>query len=151
MNFRIKSFCISQLSPGARWVSFTLFWTIDMLKAHTPKAGLRPALEMKRAELRSAKLCPVNGRSCRRSSCSPAELYPPHELTNFIMLNGRVFDARNLSFQPRVGAILTREWARFRLTKTELTGPRAFAEVLGNNRIGFRIELVILIRRKVKS
>jgi hypothetical protein len=33
-------------------------------------------------------------------------------------INGRVFDARNLSNQSQVGAILTRDWARFRLTKT---------------------------------
>jgi len=36
------------------------------------------------------------------------------------MLNGRAFDAQNLSNQPKVGAILTRDWARFRLTKTKI-------------------------------
>jgi chaperonin cofactor prefoldin len=34
------------------------------------------------------------------------------------MLDGRVFNAQNRSFQSQVGAILTRDWARFRLTKT---------------------------------
>jgi len=36
------------------------------------------------------------------------------------MLNGRAFGARNLYYQSQVGAILTRDWARFRLTKTDV-------------------------------
>ena len=95
-------------------VSFSLISTIDMPKA-------RRALEKQRAEFLSTELCLVNGRSCRRSSCTPAELYPPHERSNFTMLSGRVFDARNRSFQPQVGAILTRKWVHFRLTKTGAT------------------------------
>jgi len=111
-------------------MSFSLFRTIDMPRfaglwpgTHTQR--LRRASEASEAnkEQRPANfvhlvLCPVNGRSCRRSSCTPAELYPPHEQLDFIMLNGRAFDAQNLSNQPQVGAILTRDWARFRLTKT---------------------------------
>lgn len=68
-------------------MSFTLFSTID---GEGQSSGL-------------SKLCPVNGHSCRRSSCSPASLYPPHELVHFIILSGRVFYARNPHFSTPGG------------------------------------------------
>lgn len=57
-------------------MSFSLFLTIDRHK--------------KRAVPRCSEPCPfiyplaINGRSCRRSSCSPAALYPPHEQSDSI-------------------------------------------------------------------
>ena len=117
-------------------MSLALFSTIDMPRfaslavgpplvwpctqsAGTESKARKANQRAETSELRSSDPCPVNGRSCRRSSCTPAELYPPHERTDFItLLDGRVFDARNLSYQSLVGALSTRDWARFRLTKT---------------------------------
>jgi len=109
------------------WMSFSLFPTIDRVQnangTHTELLWRASEASEVNKEQRPANfvhlvLCPVNGRSCRRSSCTPAELYPPHELLDFIMLDGRVFDAQYYSIYPLVGAFLTRDWARFRLTKT---------------------------------
>ena len=63
--------------------------------------SLFPTTDRERAEPRLPKLCPVNGRSCRRSSCSPALLYPPHELVHFII----------------------RKWARFQYAKSHFSTP----------------------------
>jgi hypothetical protein len=61
------------------------------------------------------------------------------------MLSGRVFDARNRSFQPQVGAILTREWAYFRLTKTIQRGNQA-------RRFGFgKVGLYVFVREGARS
>ena len=90
-------------------VSFSLSGTIDR--------------DMQRAEI--SELCSSGSLPCQRSFVSALGValqrcpYPPHERTNFIMLCGRGFDARNRPLQPQVGAILTRDWARFRLTKTQ--------------------------------
>ncbi len=125
MRHQTKSLFLLHASFRTDRVSLTLFLTIDMprfagLWPGTQNAGTQSEANKEQRSTNYVRwnLCSVNGRSCRRSSCTPAELYPPHEHTNFIMLTGRVFDARNCSYQPLVGAILTREWARFRLTKT---------------------------------
>ena len=115
MNFRMKAHSLSQIPLGVRWVSLSLFWTIDMPKAR--KALKRAEI----SELRSSGSLP-----CQRSFVSALELLSSIALSSartdrfYHVLDGRVFDARNLSNQPKVGAFLTRDWARFRLTKTRI-------------------------------
>ncbi len=126
MRHQTKSLFLLHASFRTDRVSLALFLTIDMprfagLWPGTQNAGTQSEANKEQRSTNYVRwnLCSVNGRSCRRSSCSPAELYPPHERTDCIMLlDGRVFDARNLSYQSQVGAFPTRDWARFRLTKT---------------------------------
>ena len=95
--------------PAGR-MSLSLFWTID-----------RDYKEQRAANNVRLHLCPVNGRSCRRSgSLSSVAPYPPHERLNFIMLSGRVFDAPNYVFQSLPRPFSTINRAPFRLTNTNL-------------------------------